>query len=72
METRDFTMIYEEPSNPFDEQAWLRFRDEMLAEVELHPDWPEAAFSLHSAEDQLAWIKNWQKKQQQKTIAEAA
>lgn len=65
-------MIYEEPSNPFDEKLWLDFRDLMLREVELHPDWPEAKYGLKDANEQLAWIKDWQKKQQQKAIAEAA
>lgn len=64
-------MIYEEPSALFDEKPWLEFRDFMLREVALHPDWPEAQHGLKAADEHLAWIKDWQKEQQQ-SVAETA
>ncbi len=57
MESKDFTMIYEEPSTLFDGGPWLAFRDQMLREVELHPDWPEPIEALNGANEHLAWIK---------------
>ena len=51
-------IIYEEPSNLFDEQAWNDFRQQMLDEVAAHPDWQEPVDSLQFADEHLVWISN--------------
>lgn len=49
--------IYEEPSDPFNEQEWAAYKARMEREVKLHPDRPEAFASLNDANSQLFWIR---------------
>lgn len=49
-------VMYDEPSNMFDEAAWLAFRQQMLVEIAAHPDWRDPVDSLKWADEHLAWI----------------
>ena len=49
--------MYDEPSNLFDESAWLAFRQQMIDEIAAHPDWQDPVGSLLWADEHLAWIK---------------
>ena len=51
------TWIYEEPSNPFDREAWVRFRDDMMKEVRLQPKRGDAKTALKMAEKHLVWLR---------------
>lgn len=54
---KSFDMVYENPAGLLDEPAWLAWRNQMLAEAKLHPEWHEPRDAYEMAVDHLEWIK---------------
>lgn len=54
--------MYDEPTNLFDESAWVSYRQQMLDEIEAHPDWLDPVDSLRCADEHLSWLNEAKRK----------